>query len=191
MQMKQHKTIIWTLVLLIIVAALYRVIPDRLPGFAPQIAMAIFAGAVIKDRKWAFALPIFSMFISDLLYHFLYVNGIGNMPGFYEGQWQNYLLFAAMTMIGFLIKRVTVLNVFAASLLAPTVFFLLSNFVVWGEWQGTRGFNRPKTFEGLMMCYADAIPFYQISLIATVVFSAVLFGSWYFLMKKSPKVLAV
>ena len=189
--MKQNKNIIWTLVLLIIVAALYRVIPDRQPGFAPQIAMALFAGAVIKDRKWAFALPIFSMFISDVLYHFLYINGIGSMPGFYVGQWQVYLLFAAMTFIGFAIKRVTVLNVLGGSIIAPTVFFLLSNFIVWSGWQGTRGFNRPKTFEGLMMCYVDALPFYLTSLIATVIFSTLLFGIWYLLVKKSPQTIPV
>ena len=53
------KSIIWALILLIVVAAVYRVIPGRPWGFAPQWAMALFAGAMIKDKKWAFALPLF------------------------------------------------------------------------------------------------------------------------------------
>jgi uncharacterized membrane protein len=106
--------------------------------------MALFAGAVIRDKKWAFALPIFSMFLSDLLYQVLFNYGISDRPGFYEGQLQNYLLFAGMTAIGFVIKKINVLNVLAASIVAPTVFFILSNFLVWAGWQGTRGLNRPK-----------------------------------------------
>ena len=70
--MKNKKSIIVALVLLILVSAFYRVFPDRPWGFAPQIAMAIFGGAVfVNDKKWAFALPILSVFIGDLLFQFL------------------------------------------------------------------------------------------------------------------------
>lgn len=178
--MKTSKSVIVSLVLLVVVAAVYRVFPNRPIGFAPQYAMAIFAGAIfIKDKKWAFALPVVSMFLSDLLYQTLYSTGMTATPGFYEGQWQNYLLFALLTTIGFLIKKINVLNVALASIAAPTVYFLISNFVVWAGWQGTRGLDRPKTLEGLMMCYSDALPFYPNSLYATLFFSLVLFGGYY------------
>ena len=182
--MKLNKSIIPALLLLTLVAALYRSIPGRPWGFAPQWAMALFAGAVIKDKKWAFALPVLSMFISDLIYQFLYVNGLSTISGFYDGQWQNYLLFALLVTIGFFIKKISVLNVFIASLAAPTVYFILSNFVLWAGWSGTRGLGRPKTISGLMQCYTDALPFYRTSLIATIVFSAILFGIYYFISKK-------
>jgi hypothetical protein len=161
--------------MLIVVAALYRVIPYRPMGFAPQLAMALFAGSVIKDRKWAFALPIFSMFISDLIYHLLYVNGMSAIPGFYDGQITNYLLFAGMTIIGFFMKKINVKNIAFFSLLVCVVFFILSNFFVWVN---GGGFARPKTVEGLMLCYADALPFFGYSVAATLVFSGVLFGAW-------------
>lgn len=189
--MKSSKNLIIAFIVLVIVASLYRVIP-RPVNFAPHIAMALFGGAVINDKKWAFALPIFSMFLSDLLYQLLFNYGITNIPGFYEGQWQNYLLFAGITMIGFLIKRITVLNVLAASIVAPTVFFIVSNFVVWAGWQGTRGLNRPKTFNGLLMCYNDAIPFYGNSVLACIFFSTIFFGGYYLLTrrKSAPQPLA-
>ena len=102
----KSKNILITLALMIIVAALYRVIPDRPMGFAPHWAMALFAGAVIRDKKLAFAFPIFSMFISDVIYHLLFINGLTSISGFYEGQFTNYLLFAGMTIIGFLMNKI-------------------------------------------------------------------------------------
>ena len=180
-----NRNVVTSLVLLVIVASLYRAIPGRPYGFAPQYAMAIFGGAIFrKNKPWAFLLPLLSMFISDALYQVLYVAGITPIQGFYSGQWENYLLFALLTTIGFLVKKINVINVFAASLAAPTAFFILSNFMVW---LGGGGLQRPKTFQGLLMCYNDALPFYPNSLYATVFFSAVLFGGWYLIGKQQYK----
>ncbi len=185
--MKINKSIAWSLVLLVVVCALYRLIPNRPYGFAPQLAMALFAGVTIKDRKWALILPVLSMFLSDLLFQVLYRNGLSSVPGFYEGQWQNYLLFALMACFGFLVKKINTLNILAASLAVPTVYFMLSNFILWAGWTGTRGYGRPKTWEGLLLCYNDALPFYRGSLEATVVFSAILFGVYFLVRKDSAK----
>lgn len=178
--MKLNKNFLLVFLLLIVVAALYRVIPGRPWGFAPHIAMALFGGAVIKDKRWALALPIFSLFLSDLLYQGLHASGLSDTPGFYSGQWVNYLWFAGITCLGFLMRNITVGNILSFSFLTPTVYFLVSNFSVW---LGGGGWQRPKTFEGLMQCYTDGLPFYRGGLMATLVFSTVLFGM-YMLMKK-------
>src|SRR5258706_210449 len=124
--MKITKSVILSLVLLTLVAALYRVFPNRPLGFAPQYAMAIFGGAIfVKNKKWAFVLPLLSMFLSDLLYQVLYLRGLSTTPGFYTGQWQNYVLFGLLTVIGFFIKKINVPNVLAASIASPTVYFIL------------------------------------------------------------------
>ncbi|MEP7279622.1 MAG: DUF6580 family putative transport protein [Bacteroidota bacterium] len=184
--MKSNKSLLWTLVALIIIAALYRVVPGRPWGFAPQIAMALFGGAAIKDKKWAFALPIFSMFLSDLLYQGLYSAGVTNIYGFYEGQWLNYCLFAFIVVLGFAIRKINIINVVAASLVAPTGFFLLSNFITWsGLAGGLRGLNRPLNFQGLLMAYTDGLPFYKGALEGTLFFSALLFGGYYLLTKNN------
>lgn len=183
--MKTTKSIISSLILLIVVAAVYRSIPGRQMGFAPQIAMALFAGAVIKDRKWAIIFPVLSMFLSDLLYYFLYNAGLTDIPGFYEGQWQNYLLFGVLVFIGFLIKKINVVTIALGSLAGAIIYFLTSNFVVWAGWQGTRGLGRPKTWDGLMMCYHDGLPFFKNSVYATLLFSAILFGAYYLINRKS------
>jgi hypothetical protein len=178
--MKSSNSIVWSFLLLVIIAALYRIIPGRLNGFAPQWAMAIFAGAVIKDKKWAFIVPVLSMFISDLLFQVLYIGGISNMKGFYEGQWQNYLLFAGLVFVGIAIKKLNFLQIGLASLAAPTLYFLVSNFLVWAGNGSARGLDRPRTFNGLLLCYTDGIPFYLVSILATLVFSAILFGTYIF-----------
>ncbi|HXB45336.1 MAG TPA: DUF6580 family putative transport protein [Puia sp.] len=182
--MKLNKSLIWSLLLLTLVAALYRIIPGRPWGFAPQWAMAVFSGAVIRNKKWAFALPVLSMLISDIIYQALYMKGLSSIEGFYDGQWQNYLLFALLVVIGFFIKKINVQSIFIASLVAPSGYFLLSNLVLWAGWSGTRGLGRPKTFSGLMQCYTDALPFYGTSVVATIVFSGILFGTYYLISKK-------
>ena len=177
--MKITKQVVVSFILLVIIASLYRVMPNRPFGFAPQLAMAIFGGAIIKDKKLAFLLPLLSMFISDALYEILYRNGVGNMRGFYEGQITNYILFASMTVFGFLIRKVNVAKIILASLAAPTAFFLLSNFFVWFSSSPDAGWARPKTFNGLLMCYNDGLPFYPWSVASTLIFSAILFGGYY------------
>jgi len=183
--MKVTKQIAIGFILLIVIASLYRIMPGRQPGFAPQIAMAIFGGAIIKDKKFAFLLPLLSMFISDALYEILYRNGVGNMQGFYEGQLTNYILFGLMTFFGFLIKNFNIRRIAIASLAAPTAYFLLSNFMVWASSSPYAGLQRPKTFNGLLLCFGDGLPFYAWSIAATLVFSAILFGSYFLITKSS------
>lgn len=162
--------------ILILAASLYRAMPGRPFGFAPQWAMAIFGGAVIKDKRWAFILPLVSMFISDTIYQLLYQNGSSQIWGFYEGQLSNYILFGSLTVFGLLIRKISWIKIIVASLAAPSAFFLISNFLVWIS---GAGYHRATLIE----TYADGIPFYQMSLVATVVFSTILFGV-YFLVKE-------
>ncbi len=184
--MKFNKTAVTSFILLLVVAGLYRAWPGRPFGFAPQIAMAIFGGAMIKDKRLAFILPLLSMLVSDAVYQVLYVNGIFNIPGFYSGQWVNYVLFAGLTVFGFLMKKVNVKNVLGFTISGSLLFFILSNFTTW---LGGGGFGRPKTFDGLIQCYGDALAFHRDYglikgfplnfVIGDLFFAAVLFGGYY------------
>lgn len=180
--MKLNRSMIVTLAVLIAAAALYRIMPNRPFGFAPQIAMALFGGAVVKDRKWAFALPIFSMFVSDALYEVLFQTGFTTIHGFYSGQWINYLEFASVTIIGFFMKKISVKTVLTFGILAPTWFFLISNFTVWAS---ATEVTYSKDIVGLLSCYAAGLPFYLNSIYATCVFGAVFFGAWVYLTKNN------
>jgi hypothetical protein len=70
----------------------------------------------------------------------------------------------------------------AGFIAGPTAYFLISNFAVW---IGGGGYQRPRTFEGLMMCYGDGLPFYQMSILSTFVFGAILFGTYNLISKKT------
>lgn len=144
--------------ILLVISAFLRLIDGLPAGLAPQVAMALLGGALIKDRKWAFILPILSLFISDIAFYFLHAAGLTERLGFYQGQWAIYLLFACITCFGFLMKKVSLGNVLIYSFAASVFFFLGSNFMTWevGE-----GLGRPHTFEGLMLCYGDGLAFYR------------------------------
>ena len=175
-----NKKIILSLILMAVAVALFRIMPrfEGVWGITPLFAVALFSGALFKSNKlWAFLLPVLAIFFSDVLWQLM------GATGFYKGQIFNYLLFILITCLGFLIKNIKFLNVLLASLAAPTIFFIISNF---GVWLGGGGFARPKTFAGLMQTYVDGWPFYfPWQLISTVVFSAFLFGGWYLIQNYS------
>lgn len=174
--MKLNKEIVIAFILMIATTALYRVLPGRPYGFAPQIAVALLSGSLfVKNKHYAFVLPLLSMFLSDLLYQVLYVNHLSPIQGFYEGQWQNYILIAATAVFGFGLQTNQLSKFVGNFIAAPTVYFLISNFMVWASFGG---YQRPMTTEGLLQTMIDGLPFYGYSVAGTLVFGAVLFGGF-------------
>lgn len=180
--MKLNKQIVLALVIMIAISALYRVLPGRPYGFAPQIAIALFAGSLFsKQKHFAFLLPLVSMFLSDILYQVLYMNHLSPIQGFYEGQFLNYLLIAGTTVFGFGLQSNQLSKYITNFLAAPTVYFLVSNFIVWAQ---GGGYHHPLTFAGCIQTMADGLPFYPYSVAGTLVFGAVLFGSFHLAVPK-------
>jgi len=178
--MKNNKTTILVFALLIIACSLYRVWDGRPWGFAPQIAMALFAGSVIKDKRFSFMVPLFSMLVSDAIYQFLYSQGLTEIKGFYAGQLSNYILFTLITLIGFFIKKNNIGSIILGSLVGVAFFFLASNFLVWiGGGLDISNHPYPKTFSGLMECYTAGLPFLRGSVLATLLFNGIFFGCYY------------
>lgn len=192
--MKLNKSVLLAFGILVLSASLYRAWPGRPFGFAPQMAMALFGGAMISDKRMAFILPLLSMLISDIFYQVLYTNGYTSIPGFYSGMALNYALIAGVTLFGFLLKKISVLRVALFSMTGSIVFFLVSNFTVW---LGGGGYHRPKTFDGLMMCYYDGLAFfrdygvingfYGNLFLGDLFFCGLLFGSYFLLNRKEAK----
>ena len=177
--MKIERSILVSFVLLVLIASLYRLLPGRPLGFAPQIAMALFSGSIIKNKRYSFLMPILSMLLSDVLYEILFQYKISTISCFYSGQVENYVLFASVTLIGFLIQKNNWFQILAGGLSGTSFYFLTSNFLVWIS--GGLGLNNlpyAKTWDGLVSCYTAAIPFYLGSLYATIIFSVILFGGF-------------
>jgi hypothetical protein len=180
--MKLNKQIITALVIMIATSALYRVLPGRPYGFAPQIAIALFGGSLFASkRKYAFLLPILSMFISDILYQVLYTYHLSPMQGFYQGQFLNYILIAGTAVFGFGLQSNKLSKYIIGFLAAPTVYFIVSNSLVWAQ---GGGYHHALNFTGFIQTMVDGLPFYPYSVAGTLVFGGVLFGSFRILIPK-------
>lgn len=158
--------------LLVIAAALTRALPYLIPdlwNFTAVGALALFAGAQFRNKNMAFILPIAAMAISDLF--------IGN--GF---SLLVYTGFVAMVACGFLIRnKINTTNVILASFISASVFFLITNFSFFYPIS-----LYPRNISGILASYSAGLPFFRNMLIGNMVFSAVLFGSFYLLSKRYP-----
>ena len=143
---------------IIIFAALTRLMPHP-PNFTPIIAMGLFGGAYLKDKRWALMLPVVAMLLADL---FL---------GFHGTMIWVYGSLIIITAMGFLLNSgVTLKNGAIATLGGSLLFFLVTNFGVWAS-----GSFYPKTVEGLISCYAAGIPFFGNTLAGSVFYSGLMF----------------
>lgn len=163
---------------MIFVVAICRLIPHP-PNFTPVGAMALFGAAYFTRRIWAFVVPLVAMWMSDLLVtNVLYAE-------YYEGfQWfggfgYTYLAIAMTAAVGFFwLRRVTVLTGLSSGLMASLLFFVVTNF---GVWAGSAMY--PKSIAGLMACYTAGLPFLGNTLAGTLLFGAVMFGAYEWMIK--------
>lgn len=159
------------LTLIVIAAALTRVLPLIIPhiwNFTAVGALAIFAGAQFRDKRLAFIMPLAAMALSDI---FL---GNGFSVLVYSG-------FIAMVACGFLIRnKASTINIVLASFISASVFYLITNFALFYP----RYYSQD--IAGIMTSYEAALPFFRNMLIGNLVYSAVLFGSFYLLSKRYP-----
>lgn len=139
------------------ILAIGRLIPHP-PNFTPILAAAIFAPYIVNDRWIAIAVPLMAMFIGDVFIGFhpymLWVYGsiaMSTVISRWAMQFGKYIPLAIMT-IG-----------------SSVLFFVVTNFAVWIMWD-----YYPNTLEGLIMCYTMAIPFFQNTLLGTVVYTALM-----------------
>jgi hypothetical protein len=183
--MNSNKKLLLFTVVLVLVATLSKLLfAPRLEwsGFSPILAIALFSGMMVKDKSKAFIYPLAALLASDAIIEVLFLLHLFPFEGFYKIQLLNYSLLLLSVVIGWALKGKKLMNIFGSALVAPTLFFLASNFFVWATHSG---WGHPMTFDGLLLCYADGLPFYQNSLLATIIFlPATIFG-YNILMKKN------
>jgi multisubunit Na+/H+ antiporter MnhE subunit len=177
---------------LIILAAFSRLVPHML-NFSPLCAMGLF-GAAYFSKKWqAIIIPLAATFLSDLfINNVIYAQYNPTFTWFYPGAYFQYIAYIVIIAVGFLIfkNKVTALKVTGGALSATVLFFLISNFGTWFSMS-----LYPKTFAGLMTCYAAGIPFINGSLDGSFVlgtlygnlfYSGVLFGAYALIKRNVP-----
>jgi len=144
---------------LILLGIVTRFIP-HVSNFTPVVAIALFAGFYL-NKRYAILIPLLLMAVSDL---FL---GFHNVIIF---TWGSVVL---VSILGISQKqRKSIPTVAGSSLISAILFFLITNFGVWLAGWYTH------TFAGLINCYAMGIPFFRNTLLATLGYTAVLFGAY-------------
>ena len=144
---------------IIVILALVRLIPHP-PNFTPIIAVGLFGGAYLKDKRLAFLIPIFGMLIADAII------------GFYIYMPFIYFSLAVIVLIGIkLNNNINIINSSLSMLSGSIIFFLVSNFGVWI-------IGYPKTIVGFITCYSMAIPFFHNTLLGTFFYGGLLFGGY-------------
>jgi hypothetical protein len=165
----------WVLVIIAGIAITTRLIPHY-PNFTALGAAALFGGAYLSKR-YAFLIPVVALFVSDLiLNNTLYAT---QFPGNYEGfvvlnpntLWTYGALILIVVLGMKLIRNTRILPIVGTSMLASTLFFLISNFAVW-----MHSAMYPKTIEGLIASYTAGLPFYGYNVAGDLFYVAVLFG---------------
>jgi len=152
-----------TLLALVLIglAAALRIAPHPW-NFTPVGAMALFSGAVLKDRRLAFLFPLLALFAGDVFI------------GFHKLIFIVYVSFLINVAIGLWLRdRRTVARISLATLLGAIQFFLVTNFAVW---QFLGGY--PHNSSGLRACYIAGIPLFWNTLGGDALYATLLFGGY-------------
>jgi uncharacterized protein DUF6580 len=145
----------------ILIAAGLRIAPHPW-NFTPIGAMALFSGALVRDRRLAFLFPLVTLFAGDL---FL---------GFHKLMPVIYASFLLSVLIGrWLQNRRTLARITGATVLGAAQFFMVTNFGVWAA-----GNLYPRTLAGLAACYIAGVPFFWNTLAGDAFYVGILFGSF-------------
>lgn len=159
---------------LVILAVATRLMPHP-PNFAPITAIALFGGAYFADKKMAFLVPMFAMFLSDLVL------------GLHSWMFAVYGSFIVIVLLGYLLRdKLSVVRLALVTIGASTTFFVLTNLAVWAL-SGFYAFS----VAGLIECYTMAIPFYHYSLLGDIVYVGVMFGAFELAKYKLPQMVTV
>jgi hypothetical protein len=159
----RENLIIRTIVVLamIALAAVLRVMPHPW-NFTPVGAMALFSGAVVKDRRLAFVFPLVALFLGDIF------------VGFHKLMPLVYASFLVDVALGYWIRdHRTVARIGGVTLLGAMQFFLVTNFGVWAFLEGF-----PRNLAGLAACYLAGLPLLLNTLAGDAFYATIFFGAF-------------
>ena len=122
------------------------------PNFTSLLALSFYVPAFLGLR-----------YLPALLIGFIFTDLIIGFHGVTFFTWGTVILIG----LGSKFFTKNIINRISGSLLGACLFFIITNFGVWSL--GSYGY----TFEGIIICYTLALPFFGYSLISTFVFSGI------------------
>ena len=151
-----------------------RMISD-IPNFTATIALIMFTSYLIRDKFLSVLVILVSQIISDL-----YIVIYSSMFFVYGA----YVFIALLSPI--IMNKLSFKSVLISSLVTPTIFYIVSNFGVW-----ITGSTYPLSLDGLIMCYVAGIPFFDETLLSTVVFSVTIYVMMKLIVKEPEKLILI
>ena len=151
----QHPSWQW-LAAIILFLAFSRLIPHA-PNFTPIGAMALLAGAFLKDLKLSLLIPLIAMLLSDAIL------GFHSAMIFVYGA-------VALIVIGshYWLKKLSLVSVTLAAFISAITFFMVTNF---GAWLSHDMYTH--NVSGLTQAYIAGIPFFKNTLVSNLLFTAI------------------
>lgn len=145
--------------LLVAFAVAGRLLP-HVPNATPLTAV-LFAASRRLGGKWAYLVAIIALLCSDTLLGWYDWRVLVSVYG-------SFLVIAALGSVG--VGRLARVGALASS---SMLFFLVTNAAVWAF---TPGYAH--TLDGLLLCYAQALPFLRNMLLGDLAYAAVLCGAF-------------
>lgn len=147
------------------------------PNFTAIGAVALLGGALYRKGAWAYLIPVFIMFLSDLVINNVVYGGYQEGFRWFTGGFA--FIYGAFLITAILgrtyIKSFKAVPILGTGLGSALIFFLLTNLGVW-----LSGGMYPLTFSGLMMAYGAGLPFLLNMAMANIFYGALLFGAAYY-----------
>jgi hypothetical protein len=154
--------------LLVIAAVLSRVVPHPWLNFTAVGGALLYFGARRPLRQmW---IPVVALAATDYyLTVFFY-----SYPFHLSAYLLTWAWYAAVVVLGsiLLARKTSVARVGAGVMIAPTSFFLITNFAAWAAMPQLY----PRSMGGLGLSYAAGLPFYRNDLLSTTLVAGLAFG---------------
>jgi hypothetical protein len=164
--------------LLIVFTVIMRVVFSEVMLFniAPVIAISLFSGGIMKNKSYAYLVPLAVYLLSDIYMQIAHGTGFYGVSQFFV-----YMGMALVVALGTRMKKINTVSVLGYSIGGSLLFWLVSNLGVFA--QGYYGYS----VAGLVETFAWAIPFYKNEMstqlffnpiISNVITSGLLFASY-------------
>lgn len=165
---------LFTVLGLVTLGVAARLFFNSIPNFTPVASLALFAGYVLTDRRWAVTVPFCTMAITDLFLGgyqallMLTVYAALLVPAFWGGWAQRHWQISGdrpTSAIG------SVFALTGMGIASSLLFFLTTNFATWivTPWY-------EKTPAGLWHCFLRGLEMFRYTLAGDSIFSFTLFG---------------
>lgn len=169
--------------LYIFLIALSKIIPHQ-ENYSAITGLVIFGGFMFGKKKDFFLITLVAIFVVDVIFNnFIHPEYFPERTGFIL--FEDYMIWVYLSYVLIIVlssrflKKFSYLKLLFTSLGSSIIFFLITNFA----WLYSTQLY-PRDFNGLLMSYAAALPFFRTSLISDLFFGFLIFGVYDFIIKR-------